>query len=318
MQEDFSLSDAKFICAVKELGTSAAVSKFLGLSQSSIGVYVQRIEKRMGKKIFARYKSSRKIELTPDGIEIYPTCRKILDLSHSLNDLSGIDPALLQGEVKLTGTGNVLLNFCLPYLADFSDKYPKVEFFIRQQDNMMDCDQELNEFFFTTEVEDDGDAYAYFPYHTFVQKLWASPGYLAKHGQIKNVQDLYRHTLLFQKGIIGDSKVVNVPPALQPVIDHQDIRPFHLIGTAVVDFLCENGFGIMNGSEETTRLGNLKVVRVLDGVEGVAIKTFIKVCHQFISKKIGKLFLNWLFESRDKALAKVDMTPVFEFKPFKV
>ena len=133
MQEDFSLSDAKFICAAKELGTSSALSKLLGLSQSSIGVYVQRIEKRMGKKLFVRYKSSNKIDLTPDGIEVYPTCRKILDLSRSLNDLSHIDPALLQGEVKLTGTGSLLLCFCLPYLSDFSSHYPKVELFIRQK-----------------------------------------------------------------------------------------------------------------------------------------------------------------------------------------
>lgn len=316
MQEDFSLSDAKFICAAKELGTSSALGKLLGLSQSSIGVYVQRIEKRMGKKLFVRYKSSNKIDLTPDGIEVYPTCRKILDLSRSLNDLSHIDPALLQGEVKLTGTNTFLLYFCLPYLSDFSKQYPKVEFFIRQKDNMMSFDQELNEFYFTTEVENDGDTYAYFPYHTFVQKLWASPEYLADHGQIKNVHDLYRHTLLFQKEIIGNSKVMNVPPALQPVIDHQDIRSFNIVGSAIIDFLCENGFGIMNGSQETTKLGNLKVVQVLEGIEGESIKVFVKICHQFIAKKIGKLFLNWIFESRNKALKKIGMTPIFKFEPF--
>lgn len=318
MQEDFSLADAKFICAVKELGVSSAVSKSLGLSQSSLGVYIQRIEKRMEKKLFLRYKFSKKMELTPDGIEIYPTCRKILDLSHSLKDLSDIDPALLQGEVKLKGTGTILLNFCLPYLSNFSNQYPKVELSIQQQDNMMTCDQALNEFYFTTEVEDDGNTYAYFPYHAFVQKLWASPKYLESRGQIKNVHDLYRHTLLFQKGIIGDSKVVNVPPALQPIIDHQEIRSFNLVGSTVVDFLCEHGFGIMNGSEETTKLGKLKVVRVLDGVEGVSIKTFVKVSHQFIAKKIGKLFLNWIFESREKALDTISMKPIFDFKPLKI
>ena len=179
---------------------------------------------------------------------------------------------------------------------------------------MLSIDQSLNEFYFTSEVKNDGDVYTYFPYHAFVQRLWASEDYLKKRGQIRNVHDLYRHTLLFQRGIIGNNKAVGVPAQIKATVSHTDIRTFDISGSGAVDFLCEAGLGIMNGSEETTKLSGLKVVRVLDRVDGETIKVYIKVAQKFMAKRAAKEFINWLFECRDKTLKKVGIKPTYSYK----
>ena len=147
-----------------------------------------------------------------------------------------------------------------------------------------------------------------------MQKLWASKSYLEKRGKVTNVYDIYRHTLLFQKGIIGNNKVMGVPSQIKATVSQNDIRTYDISGSDAVDFLCEQGLGIMNGSEETTKLSHLDVVRVLEKVEGETVKVYIKVNQKLMAKKHAKIFLNWLFECRDKTLKKVGRTPTCEFK----
>lgn len=311
---DFHYPDAKFICAVKEIGTIKDILSYLGLGASSINVYTKRIEERFQKQLFVRNKKTKTIELNEHGLDLYPICKKMLTLVSSLDELAEPENGLLQGEIKLTATNTLLKHFCLPYFVDFADKNPNLNISIRQLDEMLCIDQSLNEFYFTSEVNNDGDVYTYFPYHAFVQKLWASEIYLKKRGQIKNVHDLYRHTLLFQRGIIGNNKAVGVPAQIKAKISYTDIRTYDISGSGAVDFLCEAGLGIMNGSEETTKLSGLKVSKVLEKVEGETIKVYIKASQKFMSKRAAKEFMNWLFDCRDKTLKKAGIKPAYPYK----
>jgi len=318
MSDHFHYPDAIFICAVKELVYVNDILKYLNLGASSINVYTKRIEDRFKKPLFIRNRKGKTIELNEDGLDLYPICKKMTSLVSSLDELAESSDGLLQGEIKLTSTQTILRHFCLPYFVGFVDKHPRLDVSINQLDEMMCINQSLNEFYFTSEVKNDGDTYAYFPYHNFIQHLWASQSYLEKHGQIKNVHDLYRHTLLFQRGIIGNNKVLGVPPQVKAALAHNEIKTFNVSGSNVIDFLCEEGLGIMNGSEETTKLSKLKVVKVLEDIEGETIKSYVKVNKKFISKKIGKIFLNWLFECRDKTLKKVGVEPTYIFEQLEI
>jgi DNA-binding transcriptional LysR family regulator len=315
MQEDFSLSDAKFVCAVREIGTSSGVCNLLGLSLPSIGVYVQRIERRIGKKIFLRYKSSKKIELTADGLEMYPTCRKLMDLSGSLNNFSNVLPKFLQGEIKLTATQAILEHFYLPHMVNFMQTHDNISLVVRQLDDMLHIEQSINEFYFTMEINDDSQTFAYIPYHDFHQKLWASEQYLQKFGTPTEVNDLYRHCLLFQRGCLHDDHLMGSEKIRSSLNQNfNKVKTYNIVGSRMIDKLCEAGLGITLGSEETTLLSGINVRQILQDFEPGVVKCYIKINKDFLTKKIGQYFLDWIFECRDKTLEKIGVTPSYKYK----
>ena len=89
------------------------------MSQTSINVYVQRIEKKAEKKLFLRKQSPVTLELTEDGLEIYPYCKRLVESCDALHESLESKDRHLQGEVKLIATQTLLEYFYVPYLVDF-------------------------------------------------------------------------------------------------------------------------------------------------------------------------------------------------------
>ncbi len=314
MKNNFSVSDAQFICAAKEIREPRKIALSLEISQASINVCVQRIEKKLGKKIFARRHNPTVLELTEDGLELYPYCKRMVESSDALQESLETQESPLQGEVKITGPQNILEHFIVPYFASFTLRNPRITPSLKQMDDMFYEGQAINEFYFTSEIKNDTDSWSYFPYHSFTQKLWASEIYLKKHGTIETMDDLYRHSLLFQKGFFHNTKVMGMPPAVRASIAYNEIRTFDVTGSRTVDLLCQAGAGIMNGSMETTALAKLKIVQILPEVLGETIKIYVKASKKFLAKKVGQFSLDWMFMARDATLESIKVKPSFEYK----
>lgn len=307
--------DAKLLCAIKDCREPKKIAEQLEISPSSINVYIQRIEKKAKKKLFIRKQNPNAIELNEHGLDLYFSCRQIGQGSDGVDERLFGSGGGLEGEVKLTATQTILEYFYVPYLTDFMKKYPAIDVDIRQLDDTFSIDQVINEFYFTTEVKDDTNIYAYFPYHTFVQKLWASKKYLDVFGKIENIEDLYRHNLLFQRGYLHNSKVFG-SSQLKAALSYNfnRIRTLKITGSRIIDRLCESGLGIMSGSKETKELSGINVEPVLPHFNGDAVTLHIKVDKRIITKNVARLFLDWLFECRDAALKTVNVTPSYEYK----
>jgi DNA-binding transcriptional LysR family regulator len=315
MKNNFSVSDAKFICAAKEVREPKKMANILDMSQASINVCVQRIEKKLGKKIFFRKQNPSTFDLTEDGLELYPYCKRMVESSDALQESLETQDSHLQGEVKITATQPLLEYFYVPYLVEFIKKHPGIDVSIKQLDDTFCIEQSVNEFYFTSEVKDDTDTYAYFPYHCFVQKLWASKSYLENFGKIETIDDLYRHNLLFQRGSLHNDKIfgsARVKAALS--YNFNRIRTLNITGSRVIDRLCEEGLGITSGSVETKTLAKLDVEQVLPDFTGDSANIHIKINKRMLTKKVGRFFLDWLFECRDKSLKKINITATYEYK----
>ena len=311
----FSIADAQFICAIKEIREPKKIALALDMSQTSINVYVQRIEKKAEKKLFLRRQNPTAIELTEDGLEIYPYCKRLVESCDALHESLESQDSHLQGEVKITATQTLLEYFYVPYLAEFMTKYPGIDVAVRQLDDTFPIEQGINEFYFTSEVKNDTNTYAYVPYHKFVQRLWASQGYMQKFGKIENIDDLYRHNLLFQRGSLHSDEIFGssrVKAALS--YNFNRIRTLNITGSRIIDRLCEEGLGIMSGSKETKELANLKVEPILPNFRGDSANIHIKVHKRILNKKVGKFFMDWLFECRDKSLKKIQTEPTYPYK----
>ncbi|MBM3611346.1 MAG: LysR family transcriptional regulator [Alphaproteobacteria bacterium] len=314
----FYVQDAQIICLTKELGTVAGIAKVLMIGEKSLNVYTKRIEERFRKSLFIRNRQKKTIELTADGMEMYPACKSILEMMGGLRDQGPVNPRDVQGEVKLTSTQTIIEYFHLPYLVDFVADHPKVIVNLNQFDDVYTISQSVNEFYFTTSVENDTDTFSYYPYHDFVQKMWASKGYIKKHGLLEKIEDLYRHHFLFQRGYIT-SKIMGTDKVKSALGEcTQEARCFVISGSRIIDKSCELGLGIMVGSEETIKLSGLNLERVLHNYESDAVKIYVKAQKSFLEKDIGKLFLDWIFECRDKTFSRIDMKPLYSYSPLLV
>lgn len=314
MKMPFSVSDAKFICAIKEIREPRKIALALDMAASSINVCVQRTEKKVGKKLFLRRQKPTIIDLTEDGLELYPYCKRMVESSDALAESLESRAGHLQGEVKITGAQTLLEHFVIPYFEKFITKHPRITPNLKQIDDMFYEEQDINEFYFTSEIKNDTDVYNYIAYYDFIQKLWASESYLKKYGSVETLDDLYRHNLLFQRGFFHNPKIMGMPPAIRATIAYNQIRTFDLTGTRTVDLLCEAGVGIMNGSEETTVLSKLKVVPVLPKVQGEKIKMYVKVNKRFLLRPLGNHTAKWLFECRNKTLEKIGKKSNYVYK----
>lgn len=318
MREEFHYPDAKFICAVKENQEIKDLVRVLGLGINSLNMYIKRIEDRIGKPIFVKNKKHKTIELNEEGLVLYPICKQMVSLMTAIDEVSSNSNNLLNGEVVLTGPQTIIQNFCLPYFVNFVDLNPRINVSIRQLDSMFYEDQKVNEFCFISELRPDEDTYQYFPYHDFVQMLWASKAYLEKHGEINTIEDLYRHNILSQKGFCNDNKVRGIPPKVRSSIAYNEIKTFEITGAGAIDYLCEQGLGIMSGSLESMKLSNVNVERVLPELTGETVGIYLKVNKKFINKRIAKTFINWIFKCRELSLKKINLKPNYDFKPFEV
>lgn len=318
MREEFHYPDARFICAVKENPEIKDLTRVLELGPNSLNMYIKRIEDRIGKTIFIKNKKQKTVELNEDGLLLYPICKQMMDLMVTIGAVSSNAEDSLNGEVVLTGPQVFLKGFCLPYLIDFMDLNPRLKVSINQLDSMLYESQRVNEFYFTSVVKADEDTYQYFPYHDFVQMLWASRAYIEKHGKISTIEDLYRHNLLSQRGFFSSDKIRGIPLKVQASIAYNEIKTFEITGGSTIDYLCEQGLGIMSGSFETTKLSKLNVERVLRDLTGETIKIYLKVNKKFMMRRIAKIFLNWIFECRDRSLKEIDTKPTYDFELLKV
>lgn len=319
IKNDFTTTDVNFICAVKECREPKKIAEQLEISPSSINVYVQRIEKKLGKKIFLRKQNPTAIELNEEGLDFYPQCKRASQSFEFLYEKIDSQKDYLQGEIKITATQTILEYFYVPYLVDFIKKNPMIDVIIKQLDDTLPIDQDINEFYFTTEVKDDTSTYAYFPYHAFVQKLWASPKYIKIFGQIESLDDLYRHNLLFQRGSHNHDKVFSSSQIKAALSYHSNqMRTINITGCRITDRLCEEGLGIMSGSLETKILSNLNVEPVLPKFSGDVADVHIKVNKRIITKSLGQFFLDWLFECRDASLRKIKVPPSYQYKKLYV
>lgn len=310
----FYVQDAQIICLTKELGTVAGIAKVLMIGEKSLNVYTKRIEERFRKSLFIRNRQKKTIELTADGMEMYPACKSILEMMGGLRDQGPVNPRDVQGEVKLTSTQTIIEYFHLPYLVKFVKDYPKITVNLHQFDDCYTISQGINEFYFTIEVDNDTETFAYIPYHDFVQKLWASEQYIKEHGVLEQAEDFYHHTILFQRGLIG-SEIMGISLKSFLATYTQEARCFNIYGSRIIDKACELGLGIMAGSEETVRLSDIKVKRVLSNYESQPFTLYVKVHKKFLEKEIAKIFLDWIFECRDETLKKAQTKPNYPYDP---
>lgn len=239
---------------VVETGSLSKAAKVLGLPRSSVTITIQRLEQHLGVRLLHR--STRQLRLTDEGEVYVERCRAILLDVRSAED--GLRPdGRVSGRLRVDMPPVIGRSIILPALRSFRERHPDVEISIGMNDRLIDLVQEGVDCVIRTGTLPDSSLMTR-RVGSYRWVVCASPDYLARHGEPRDVAALAGHLLL------GYSSAHNGRPD-RWVMDEGDVsHAIELRGGLVVD----ETFALLD-----LALGGFGLARLSDFVVADAITT---------------------------------------------
>jgi DNA-binding transcriptional LysR family regulator len=177
---------------VVELGGFSTAARAFRMTPSAVSKLVARLEARLGVRLINR--STRKLQLTPEGSAFYERALRILDEISAAEREAAIG-ATPSGLLRVNTSVPFGLRLLLPLLPDFAKRYPDIKVEVVLTDLVVDLLEERADVAIRVGLMRESRLLA--------RKLGesrmivvASPGYLAERGTPKTPDDLVDHNLL--------------------------------------------------------------------------------------------------------------------------
>jgi DNA-binding transcriptional LysR family regulator len=177
---------------VVELGGFSTAARAFRMTPSAVSKLVARLEARLGVRLINR--STRKLQLTPEGSAFYERALRILDEISAAEREAAIG-ATPSGLLRVNTSVPFGLRLLLPLLPDFAKRYPEIKVEVVLTDLVVDLLEERADVAIRVGLMRESRLLA--------RKLGesrmvvvASPGYLAERGTPKTPDDLAHHNLL--------------------------------------------------------------------------------------------------------------------------
>lgn len=185
-----------------ELGGFSTAARTLRMTPSAVSKLVGRLETRLGVRLINR--STRKLQLTPEGKAFYDSAVRILDDMNAAEREAAVG-ATPRGKLRVNTSIPFGLRKLLPALPDFLKQHPGISIDVALTDVVVDLLDERADIAIRVGRLRESRLLA--------RKLGesrmvvtASPAYLAEYGVPKTPEDLKNHNLLgfcFSKQIDG-------------------------------------------------------------------------------------------------------------------
>ena len=179
-----------FITVVSE-GSFAKAGDRLGVGRSAISRSVQKLEERLGARLF--FRTTRSTSLTREGELFYENCRpgveRIVQAVDGLRELREGPP---RGRLRVSSASNFGRKVVAPLLAGFQREYPEVAIDLLLDDSSADFTSEHIDIAFRDGPLEQSQIIAkqLLPVQLV---LCTSPEYAEQHGLPRNLQELAKH-----------------------------------------------------------------------------------------------------------------------------
>lgn len=127
--------DLAVFVAVIEDGGFAEAARRLGVAPSTLSRTVTRLEEQLGVTLLRR--STRAIEMTPEGRDLLTAVREILERTEALADLA-TGSRTPRGPLRINAPVPYMLHVIAPRLAEFHQLYPLIELSFDMTDRVVD------------------------------------------------------------------------------------------------------------------------------------------------------------------------------------
>ncbi|MBS0848097.1 LysR family transcriptional regulator [Citrobacter sp. JGM124] len=281
-----------FLCvAERESFTRAAES--LGIPKGNISRQIQALENMLGTRLLHR--TTRRVQLTQDGMVYYERARDLLANLDELDSLFQRDPASVSGRLRIDMPVTLARGLVIPQLRDFLQLYPGIELELSSCDRMVDVVREGFDCVVRVGHLKDSGLIAR-PMGKLTMVNCASPDYLSRFGYPETLDDLASHALIHYTLHLGSR-----PQGFEVRIDDAT-RWVKMGGTLTVNSTetyqasCLSGLGIIQvpsvGVKSLLKQGRL--IEILPQYRAEPMPVSLLYPHRRNLSRRVHLFMEWL------------------------
>lgn len=304
---NFSIFEARLFCTMYKLGSTNEVAKAMEITPSLVSIGINRLEKKLGAdKLFLKMAKTGKYVPTQSAKEIVNSMRYIVRFAEE----TIAQKTKAQKSVMITSTHTILHYYLGPYIKDFLKENPESQVNFKQAKLMDPLNLDINEIALTGFVKDAANK-KFIPYHSFRQKLWASPEYIKEYGNPKSIEELKHHTLLLRKDIDNSGHFFGSAYIKSQLDEDDKVKHYDVYSTSLIDYMCQLGCGIMASSKETIKIANFRLENVFPSFKGDEFDLYVCIDKEFFDTPLGKKTINWIYDCRDLLFKKFKITPNF-------
>lgn len=191
---DSKVNDILIFLSVVETGSFALAGKAFGLSRSTAGKAVARLEERYGVRLLNR--TTRAISLTEDGQRLYHQGQAIQAAIASADaSLAGVD-GVPSGTLRIAAPDALGRRLMMPVVRKFQAEWPDVRFEISFSDTVSHIIKDGFDLAVRVGVTSPDASLISRTLMTDRPVLCASPAYLETHDAPRNIDQLSTHALL--------------------------------------------------------------------------------------------------------------------------
>ncbi|KQT38125.1 LysR family transcriptional regulator [Methylophilus sp. Leaf414] len=280
---------------VAELGSFTKAAESLSLPKASVSQAIQQLETKLQTQLFHR--TTRTVQLTPDGQLFYEKSKDVLSEIEELETLFISDDSQISGVIRVNMSHPMARHLVIPALPEFLQRYPNLSLDISSEDRKVDLISEGYDCVVRTgEVEESGMIMR--KIGEMQQTNFASPAYIAEHGEPRSIEDLQNHYLIhYQTGT--DKRFDAFEYSVKGQAQSYKMKSRICVNnTDAYRAACAAGLGIMQaprfGAHELLASGNL--VEILRNSTAPAMPVSLLFPHRRNLSKRVRIFMDWLSE----------------------
>ncbi|UXR63310.1 LysR substrate-binding domain-containing protein [Bdellovibrio bacteriovorus] len=189
----------KIFISVCETKSFTATSQAMSLQKSSISSAIQKIEEAVGVQLLQR--TTRKVTITHDGKQFYERCKTLLS---ELDEIESMfkKGGNISGRIRVDMAVPIAVNAVIPNLPEFLSLHPDIEVELSSTDRKVDLTAEGFDFVVRSGAMGDSALTAK-KIGTYQIVNCASPSYLKKYGEPKDIKDLKKHIQVHYSQSLG-------------------------------------------------------------------------------------------------------------------
>ncbi|RPH30196.1 LysR family transcriptional regulator [Buttiauxella warmboldiae] len=281
----------RIFIGIVESGSLTQAAENLQIHRPAVTKALQQLEQHSGIRLLQR--TTRRINLTPEGEEFYRRSKPLLAQTDDLLESFAADH-VLRGQLRVDMPIAFAALLVVPNLPDFYREHPDIEIILSCSDRRRDMLRDGLDCVLRVGELDDGD-YIARKMGSIKMTTCASPAYLAEHGTPETLEELRQHQAV---NWINSSSRQIMPWTFQTPGGTEEIS---LSGKLVLDnseaYIAAGlaGLGILQGMNVFLQpyLNSGRLVEVLTDYPVPPRQLSLLYPHRHLSRKV-KVFAEWL------------------------
>jgi len=184
------LGSIEQFCKAAETGGFTSAAESLGLTPAAVSRSISRLEEHLGVRLFLR--TTRAVKLTPEGELYWKECRVALEqIAEAERAITGAQ-TVPSGPLRISVSAAYGTFRLLPLMPKFTELYAQIDIEISISDKIIDFVEEGFDIAIRLGIPEDSRLVA-FKLEDAMLGVFGTPGYLAKKGVPRDIDDLAAH-----------------------------------------------------------------------------------------------------------------------------